>query len=60
MSLEDHKFMQIVESSIKFEGGHYSLCLTLKEVNVLLNTLEVTEKRLHCPKRKLEYTCQRI
>ncbi|XP_069971046.1 uncharacterized protein [Penaeus vannamei] len=55
MSVEDHKFLNIVEDGLKFEEGHYSMSLPFKEMNVVVpNNLEIANKRLQYLKRKLE------
>lgn len=55
LSQDDKRFLQIMEESVKFENGHYSLRLPFKNPNVdLPNNRCVAQQRLSGLKRKME------
>nr|XP_055059768.1 uncharacterized protein LOC129443292 [Misgurnus anguillicaudatus] len=55
MSQQDKRFMEIMEKSVSFKSGHYSLKLPFKEKDLAMpNNLNVAKQRLLGTKRKLE------
>jgi len=55
MSREEAKFMEIMEKSVSFKNGHYSLKLPFKNNDVVMsNNLNIAKQRLMGIKRKFE------
>lgn len=55
MSVEDHKFMQIMDSSVEILDGHYQLPLPFKKDNPMMpNNRHMAEQRALSLKRKLQ------
>jgi len=61
MSREEAKFMEIMEKSVSFKNGHYSLKLPFKNNDVVMsNNLNIAKQRLVGIKRKFENVSTRI
>lgn len=55
MSREDAKFMEIMEKSVSFKDGHYSVKLPFKNKDIVVsNNLNIAKQRLVGIKRKFE------
>lgn len=55
MSREDHKFLELVNNSVKHVNGHYQIALPLRNFNVSMpNNKNIVKQRLYHLKRKLQ------